>query len=120
MSFLLIFDWCWAAVGDLLGHNSRLGVFNSRLGRRKFPFQEATGIGRQELDLLYRFRSPNGGFQAKSKKFPVQREKSGIAPRPEEPAVAPSTNNGADLRTRAGGATGTASLPSNPTHDWTI
>ena len=34
----MVLFWCSAITGDILRYNSRFGVFNSRLGRRKFPF----------------------------------------------------------------------------------
>jgi len=55
-SFLVL-----GVVGDVLGDNSRFGVFNSRLHPSEFPFSPATGIDRQAFDLARRFRSANGG-----------------------------------------------------------
>src|SRR5262249_45819333 len=48
MGFLLVLLWCWTVAGDALRHNSRFGVFNSRLGGRKFPLpalRELAGKG---------------------------------------------------------------------------
>jgi hypothetical protein len=82
--FLVLF-WCAAAVCDAVAlasrdnsRNSRFSAFNSRLGRRKFPIGAATGIARQEIDLPHRFCCQTAPARAKSKKFPVPREKTGI------------------------------------------
>ena len=74
--FFLLFFWCLAA--NLISPNSRFGGFNSRLGRFEFPIRSATGIGRQRLDLACRFRGRMALKWGKSKKFPAQREKSGM------------------------------------------
>jgi hypothetical protein len=94
MGLFLVLLWCAAVTGDILRYNSRFGGFNSRLGRWKFPFSPATGIGRQGLDLSWCFRSRDGTYREQSKKFPVPREKPGISPSPaervaEQPAPAP-------------------------------
>ncbi len=48
MGLFLVLFWCSAVTGDILRYNSRFGVFNSRLGRHKFPFpllRELVGKG---------------------------------------------------------------------------
>jgi hypothetical protein len=48
MGLFLVLFWCSAVTGDILRYNSRFDVFNSRLGRRKFPFpllRELAGKG---------------------------------------------------------------------------
>jgi len=48
MGLFLVLFWCSAVTGDILRYNSRFGVFNSRLRRRKFPFpllRELAGKG---------------------------------------------------------------------------
>jgi len=89
--------WCSTVVGrgaglNIVGdnsRNSRFGEINSRLGRCEFPFRVATGICRQRLDLARRFHGEMAVPRGKSAKFPVQREKPGVRPRPnaEEFAV---------------------------------
>jgi hypothetical protein len=58
--------------------NSRLGEFNSRLARLKFPVRAATGIRRQAVDLACRFFEQMAVLGPQSKKFPAQREKPGL------------------------------------------
>jgi hypothetical protein len=62
----------------LLGPNSRFGGFNSRLGGCKFPFGTLREFARNGLICLAVFQCQNGTYWAKSKKFPVLREKPGI------------------------------------------
>jgi hypothetical protein len=48
MGIFLILFWCSAVARDAPRHNSRFGVFNSRLGPNKFPFsllRELSGKG---------------------------------------------------------------------------
>jgi hypothetical protein len=82
MRLFLVFLWYSAVAGrwgclNLPRYGSRLGGFNSRLGRREFPFYSATGIGRQPFDLTYRFLRPNGGFVGKIDEIPVPTGKNG-------------------------------------------
>jgi hypothetical protein len=69
MGLFLVLFLCSAVAGGILRFNSRFGVFNSRLGRRQFPFSPATGIGRQGLDLARCLRRQNGRYRRKSAKF---------------------------------------------------
>jgi hypothetical protein len=92
MGLFLVLFWCSAVAGGILRFNSRFGVFNSRLGRRQFPFSPATGIGRQGLDLVRCLRHQNGRYRGKSAKFPVPREKPGILLPPAEGAVETSSS----------------------------
>jgi hypothetical protein len=64
----------------IAGFNSRLALFYSRLGFCKFPIRVTTGIGPQGLDLADHFPGETAAADGKSKNFPVQREKPGIAP----------------------------------------
>jgi hypothetical protein len=72
--FLCDFDGMIFAVDP---GNSRLGAFNSRLGRREFPFCAATGIGSQRFDLLYSFSGQTTVEWGKSARFPVSTGKTG-------------------------------------------
>jgi hypothetical protein len=74
MGLFPVLFWCSAVAGGILRFNSRFGVFNSRLGRRQFPFSPTTGIGRQGLDLVRCLRHQNGRYRGKSEKFPVPRD----------------------------------------------
>jgi hypothetical protein len=58
--------------------NSRLGEFNSRLGRQKFPVRGATGIRWQPFDSACYFFKQTAVLGPQSKKFPDQREKPGL------------------------------------------
>jgi hypothetical protein len=58
--------------------NSRLGGFNSRLGRPKFLVRVAMGIRPQCGDLACHFFQKTPVLSPKPKKFPVQREKPGL------------------------------------------
>src|ERR1700740_635828 len=78
MGLFLVLYWCSAAIGGVLednSHNSRLSVFNSRLGPNKFPFCP-TGIGGQLVDFPDRFRR----FWRESVRFPVSTGKPGNGP----------------------------------------
>ena len=58
MSLFLVLLWCSVALRPGILHNSRnsrLVIFNSRLGRPKFPIWDATGIGPQAFDLACPF-----------------------------------------------------------------
>src|SRR5882724_1285048 len=96
MGFFLVLFWRSAVLGDILRYNSRFGVFDSRLGRRKFPFSPTTGIGRQGLDLARRFCGQTtviGENRRNSRRHAKDRE---FSPPPVERAVAQPAN-GADL-----------------------
>src|SRR6266851_4552020 len=97
MGLFLVLFWCSAVLGDVLGYNSRFGVFSSRLGRQKFPVHSTTGIRRQSFDLLYPLSQPDRWLPQRNRKFPVPREKPGILSPPTEAAVAQPTDNGGDL-----------------------
>jgi hypothetical protein len=58
--------------------NSRLGAFNSRLGRREFPVRSATGIRTQRYDLPNLLRRQMAVSGANATTFPLLREKPGI------------------------------------------
>jgi hypothetical protein len=68
MRLFLALLWCASVAGRGSGlriiggnsRNSRLGEFNSRLGRGEFPVRPATGIHRQPTDFAYPFSRPNG------------------------------------------------------------
>jgi hypothetical protein len=62
---------------NILGDNSRLGEFNSRLGGREFPVSTAAGICSQGCDLPHYFFSQTAVIRGKSKKFPVSTGKTG-------------------------------------------
>src|SRR6516162_4560025 len=82
MGPLLFLLWCSAVLRRCRTYNSRnsrFGGINSRLGRCKFPVGATTGIGPQGVDLPCRFRGQTALPTGKSKKFPVQRETSGIS-----------------------------------------
>src|SRR6516165_5494419 len=49
MYLLIVFLLCLA---NRFSRNSRLGRFNSRLARNKFPFSSSTGIRCKDLNLL--------------------------------------------------------------------
>src|SRR5258705_11935871 len=55
MGLFLVLFWCSAVTGDILRYNSRFGVFNSRLGRRKFPFPLLRELARKGLIRLALF-----------------------------------------------------------------
>jgi hypothetical protein len=63
MGLFLIVNWCRAVVGrcggrNILGDNSRFGVFNSRLGRRKFPVMLPRELARKGMIRLTVFVAP--------------------------------------------------------------
>jgi hypothetical protein len=58
--------------------NSRLGAFNSRLGRREFPVRSAMGIRPQRYDLPKLLRRQMAVSSATATTFPLLREKPGI------------------------------------------
>src|SRR6266700_461195 len=72
--FLCDFDRMIFAVNP---GNSRFGAFNSRLGRREFPFRAATGISSQRADLANLFWGKTTGEREKWMKFPVSTGKTG-------------------------------------------
>jgi hypothetical protein len=83
MGVLLIFFCCLATRPDIATRTffpiiSRLGGFNSRLGRQKFPIGLPTGIPPQAIDLSCDFCGKTAVVGGKSTKFPVQREKPGF------------------------------------------
>src|SRR5262249_25396515 len=51
--------------------DSRFGQIFSLLGQSKFPVKRASGIHRQDLDSIGRFRGQTAAEQGKSTKFPV-------------------------------------------------
>jgi hypothetical protein len=60
--------------------NSRLGAFNSRLGRREFPVRSATGMRTQRYDLPNLLCRQMAVAGANATTFPLLREKPGILP----------------------------------------
>src|SRR5262249_29801574 len=44
--------WCMTRTLDVLNHNSRFGVFNSRLGANKFPFSRQRELAGKSLIWL--------------------------------------------------------------------
>jgi len=52
MGLFLVLFWCSAVAGDTLRYNSRLGVFNSRLGPNKFPFSRQRELAGKGLIYL--------------------------------------------------------------------
>jgi hypothetical protein len=90
MYLFLLFFSLRTSLRQCIGPNivddiSRLGGFNSRLSRRKFPVRVATGIRWQSPDFDVQFSRTNDGRMGKSTKFPVRREKPGIVPVPAQP-----------------------------------
>jgi hypothetical protein len=73
----MVLFWCAAVTGYILRYISRFGVFNSRLSRRKFPFNSATGIGSQGFDSPRSFSASTALFENNRKKFPVPAGKTG-------------------------------------------
>jgi len=66
MCLLLILFWCSAVVRGwgvpkILGENSRFGEFNSRLGRREFPFALLREFARKGLIYLAVFAAKMAG-----------------------------------------------------------
>jgi len=81
MSLFLVLLWCSVALRPGILHNSRnsrLVIFNSRLGRPKFPIRDATGIGPQAFDLACPSHGRRPAAAEKSTNFPSQREKPGM------------------------------------------
>ena len=69
MSLFLVLLWCSVALRPGILHNSRnsrLVIFNSRLGRPKFPIRDATGIGPQAFDLACPFHDRRPAAAEKS------------------------------------------------------
>jgi hypothetical protein len=52
MSLFVVLFWCAILALDVLFRNSRLGVFNSRLGAKKFPFSRQRELARMQLICL--------------------------------------------------------------------
>jgi len=52
MGLFLVLFWCAAVAGNVLRHDSRFCVFNSRLRRRKFPFPLLRELAGKDLICL--------------------------------------------------------------------
>jgi hypothetical protein len=63
---------------NVVAYNSRFGGSNSRLGRCEFPSRPLRELPRKRLIWL----TVVGGRGAKSQRFSLSLEKSGIVPRP--------------------------------------
>jgi len=74
MGLFLVLFWRSAVTGDILRYNSRFGVFNSRLGRRKFPFPLLRELAGKGLICLTVFAAKTAVIQEKTRGFPVPRE----------------------------------------------
>src|SRR6516162_5413726 len=55
MGLFTVLFWCVAAASAILRHDSRFGVFNSRLGANKFPFSRQREFARKSLSSLVVF-----------------------------------------------------------------
>jgi hypothetical protein len=52
MRLFVVLFWCAAVARAALQHNSRFGVFNSRLGAHEFPFSRQRELARKALIRL--------------------------------------------------------------------
>src|SRR5882672_5770145 len=85
MGLFLIVNWRRAAVGrcrgrNILGDNSRFGLFNSRLGRRKFPVMLPRELVRKGMIRLTVFVAP-AMVLGSNRRIPTITGKTGICPR---------------------------------------
>src|SRR5689334_11735037 len=55
MGLFVVLFWCVADPSAVFQHNSRFGVFNSRLGANKFPFSWQREFARKALSRLVVF-----------------------------------------------------------------
>jgi hypothetical protein len=69
MGLLLVLFWCAAVVRTVLRHDSRFGVFNSRLGPNEFPFSRQRELAGKGLIWLP-FSEPNRPFSGKIEEIP--------------------------------------------------
>jgi hypothetical protein len=90
MGLFLLLLWCSAVIGDLLGDNSRFGVFNSRLpgaNSRLAPFRE---LAVKALIYLTVFAAKTAVIGENRKNSRYSREKPGIWPATLDPGDARS------------------------------
>ena len=97
MGLFLGLFWCAAVAGSVLGHHSRFGQFNSRLGANKFPFSRQRELAGKALIWLVIF-GRKAHFRGTIEKVPGFTGKTGNFARRRKPRIC----DGADPSRAAG------------------